>query len=280
MKRQMKHSTRSWEQSHDCWPLLLLDAHGKYNTAEGKQSRRFLEWVEDNSLTQLVSEPTSEDAPLDLLFMNRGELVGDVVVGGHLGHGNHKMIEFSIVGEVRTGISKAVTLVFQRADFGLFRSLVDRVPGEIVLKGQGVQEGWTFFKGTGAGCPGVWKDKPARQKTSLAEQSFGWNSGKRKKVCHLWKKGQGTQEDYKNIVRLCKEKIRKMKAQLELRLASAIKDNKKCFYKYIRNERRAKDNLHPLLDGEWGNITTKDEEKAKVHNALFASVLNSKISYL
>jgi len=32
------------------------------------------------------------------------------------------------------------------ADFGLFRSLVDRVPWEAVLKGKGVQEGWTFFR--------------------------------------------------------------------------------------------------------------------------------------
>jgi len=35
---------------------------------------------------------------------------------------------------------------FQRADFGLFRMLVERVPWENVLKGKGVQAGWTFFK--------------------------------------------------------------------------------------------------------------------------------------
>ena len=32
----------------------------KYNTVEKKQSRRFLECVEDNFLTQLVSEPFGE----------------------------------------------------------------------------------------------------------------------------------------------------------------------------------------------------------------------------
>ena len=35
---------------------------------------------------------------------------------------------------------------FWRADFGPFRSLVDRVPWEAVLKGRGVQEGWTLFR--------------------------------------------------------------------------------------------------------------------------------------
>ncbi|NXF52143.1 AP3B1 protein, partial [Oceanites oceanicus] len=43
------------------------------------------------------------------------------------------------------------------------------------------------------------------------------------------------------------EEIIRAKAQLELNLATAIKDNKKCFYKYIGNK-RSKENLHPLLD--------------------------------
>ncbi|GAB0183898.1 hypothetical protein GRJ2_000855100 [Grus japonensis] len=124
----------------------LPDACWKYNTAERKQSRRFLECVEDNVLTQLGSEPTRDDAPLDLLFANRGALVGDVMVGGHLGHGDHEMIEFSILGEVRSEVSRTATLDFWRADFGLFRRLVDRVSWEAVLKGKGVQEGWTFFR--------------------------------------------------------------------------------------------------------------------------------------
>ena len=47
----------------------------KHNTAERKQSRRFLDCVEDNFLTQLVSEPTSGGASLDLLFTNRAGLV-------------------------------------------------------------------------------------------------------------------------------------------------------------------------------------------------------------
>ncbi|KAK4819946.1 hypothetical protein QYF61_015846 [Mycteria americana] len=71
---------------------------------------------------------------------------------------------------------------------------------------------------------------------------------KKGRVYDLWKKEQATQEDYKDFVRLCREKIRRAKAQLELNLATAIKDNKKCFYKYISNKRRAKENLHPLLD--------------------------------
>jgi len=43
----------------------------KYNRAERKQSRRLLECLERNFLTQLMGEPTGEGALLDLLFVNR-----------------------------------------------------------------------------------------------------------------------------------------------------------------------------------------------------------------
>jgi len=73
----------------------LPDICWKYNTAERKQSTRFLECVGDNFLMQLVSERTRGAASLDLLFTNREGLVGDVVIRGHLGIRDHEMTEFS-----------------------------------------------------------------------------------------------------------------------------------------------------------------------------------------
>ncbi|KAK4824877.1 hypothetical protein QYF61_021084 [Mycteria americana] len=119
----------------------------------------------------------------------------------------------------------------QRADFGLFRSLVDRVPWKAVLKGKGVQEGWTFFKKK------ILKAQeqavPMCQKTSWQGRRLAWLNReiwlklrKKKRVYDLWKKGQATQEDYKDV----------------------------------------------------GETVTRDEEKAEVLNAFFASVFNSKTS--
>ena len=48
------------------FPDICLD----YNTAQRKQSKRFLGRVEDSFLTQLVREPTRRGASLDLLFTN------------------------------------------------------------------------------------------------------------------------------------------------------------------------------------------------------------------
>ncbi|KAK4813551.1 hypothetical protein QYF61_009594 [Mycteria americana] len=77
------------------------------------------------------------------------------------------------------------------------------------------------------------------------------------------------------VARWCREKIRRAKAKLELNLATAVKDNKKYFFKYLSSQRRAKENLQPLVEGG-GNTVTKDEEKAEVLNAAFASVFNSR----
>jgi len=37
----------------------------------------------------------------------------------------------------------------------------------------------------------------------------------KQRVCLLWKRGRATQGEYKEVVRMCREKIRKAKAQMK-----------------------------------------------------------------
>jgi len=86
--------------------------------------------------------------------------------------------------------------------------------------------------------------------------------GKKSRVYHFWKKGQASQEEYRDFIRSYREKIRKAKAQLKLSLATVLRDNKKCFYKYINNKKTAKENLHPLLDGR-GTLPPKMRKRLR-----------------
>lgn len=58
------------------------------------------------------------------------------------------------------------------------------------------------------------KDEPEGKKNRLAEQrslARAWEE--KKKKYEMWKKERTTQEDYKEVIGLCREKIRSTKAQ-------------------------------------------------------------------
>lgn len=84
--------------------------------------------------------------------------------------------------------------------------------------------------------------------------------GEKGRVYDLWKKGKATQEDCKDVMMLCGEKIGR--DSLQLNLATAIKTIKNVFYKYAHRKRRGTENLHPLMDAQ-GNVVSKDEKRLR-----------------
>ena len=96
--------------------------------------------------------------------------------------------------------------------------------------------------------------------------------------CSSWNESLNSKSNQPSLFQVEEEEIRRAKAQLELNLATIVRDNKKYFYKYVNNKKKAKENICPLMDTE-GNVATEDEEKAEVINAFFASVFNKATSY-
>lgn len=68
----------------------------------------------------------------------------------------------------------------------------------------------------------------AGRKPSCLNRDLWLEFRKKKRVYNLWKKRQTTQENYKDV-RLFREKIEKVKVQLELSLGTAVKDNNNVF---------------------------------------------------
>uniref|UniRef100_A0A8C3BA48 Reverse transcriptase domain-containing protein n=1 Tax=Cairina moschata TaxID=8855 RepID=A0A8C3BA48_CAIMO len=102
------------------------------------------------------------------------------------------------------------------------------------------------------------------------------NKIKRKRMVYeMWKKSLSYWEEYRCVVRACRDAKRKAKAHLEMRLAKEIKDNKKGFFKYVNSKRKTRDNVGPLLN-KGGVLVTGDAEKAEILNAFFASVFASR----
>ncbi|PKU44228.1 rna-directed dna polymerase from mobile element jockey-like [Limosa lapponica baueri] len=109
--------------------------------------------------------------------------------------------------------------------------------------------------------------KPAWMRKELLEE-LKW----KKEVYRLWKKELATWEEYRSIVRVCRDATREAKVHLELNLARDVKDNKKGFFKYISSKRKTREKV-----GHWA-LVMEDTEKAELLNATFASVFTAKAS--
>ncbi|GAB0208442.1 mitochondrial enolase superfamily member 1 [Grus japonensis] len=83
-----------------------------------------------------------------------------------------------------------------------------------------------------------------------------------------------TWEEYRDVVRECRDATRKAKAHLELNLAREVKDNEKGFFKYISIKRKTRENVGPLLN-EAGALVMEDTEKVELLNAFFSSVFTA-----
>ncbi|GAB0209462.1 mitochondrial enolase superfamily member 1 [Grus japonensis] len=250
------------------------------NAAERKQSRKFLECIDDNFLLQVIEEPTRRGAMLDLLLTNKEGLVGDVKLKGSLGCSDHEMVEFRILRAARRAHSKLTTLDLRRADFGLFRDLLGRIPWDRALEGRGAQDSWLIFKGHLLQAQE--RCIPTKRKSSKNTKRPLWMNkellGKvkqRKEAYRGWKQGQVAWEEYRETVRAARAQVRKAKALTEISLARDVKDHKKSFYSYVSDKRRTRENVGPLRN-ETGDLVTQDMGKAEVLKDFFASVFTGK----
>lgn len=155
--------------------LNLPDVCWKYNTVERKQ----VPGVCGRELPDTAGEWPSQGITGPAVWEQRR--TGGLWGGWRTWHNNHKMIEFSVLEGVRCESTELLPWIW-RTDFGLFRSLVNKVPWETVLKGRGVQEGWTFsrkevLKAQEQTVPMYWKITQQEEPQPIWTEGFDWNLG-------------------------------------------------------------------------------------------------------
>ncbi|KFW02563.1 hypothetical protein N327_13593, partial [Fulmarus glacialis] len=170
--------------------------------------------------------------------------------------------------------SKVRALNFRKANFQLkeFKELIDRTPWETALRAKGAEQSWQIFKDT---FHRVQELSIPRCKKS-GKDGKGKLKGK-KEMHRQWKQGQVSWEEYRDAVQLCRDRVRKAKAWLELNLARNAKNNEKGFYRYVSQKRSVKESVSHLMN-KTGKLVTRDEEKAEALNNFFASAFTGNLS--
>ncbi|GAB0203667.1 hypothetical protein GRJ2_002832300 [Grus japonensis] len=183
-----------------------LDICWKGNTARHKQSRMLLECADGDFLLQVIKEQSRTGAMMDLVLTNKEGLVGDVKLKGSLGCSDHDiMVEFKILMAARRMHSKLTTMDFRRADFGLLRDLLGRVPWDKALEGRGAPESWLVFKGHL--LPAQEQCIPTKKSSGKNAQRPAWMNKElldklkhKKEAYRGWKQGQVAWEKYRETV--------------------------------------------------------------------------------
>jgi len=132
--------------------------------------------------------------------------------------GDHEMVEFRIQCAESRARSR-ITAYFRRANFGLFQDLLGGIPWVRALAGRGVHKSWLLFKHhflhSQDWCI------PMNKKSSKGGRRPAWISKEllaklkwKRKVWGMWKEGQATWEEYRSVVRACREAMRKAKVHL------------------------------------------------------------------
>lgn len=98
-------------------------------------------------ILQVIEETTRRGSMLDLILINKEELMGNVKIKGSLGCNYHEMVQFGILRAARRNHRKLSILDFRRADFFLFSDLLGRIPWDEATEGRRIQEIWLIFMG-------------------------------------------------------------------------------------------------------------------------------------
>lgn len=112
----------------------------------------------------------------------------------------------------------------RRANFWLLKELLAGIPWETVLEGIGMEQSWQLFQDTLLRAQEL--SIPQQKKSSRGDGLPVWLSKdlqlklrEKREMYRKWKQGCVAWEEHRGVIRICTDRIRKAKAQMELNLA-------------------------------------------------------------
>jgi len=154
------HLTGGLQPPNICWKISIERC---------RQSRRFLDCIEDNFLSQVIDSPTRGNMILDLIVTDKSKLISDIKIGGSLGCSGHALVGFTVLREMGKVRSIVSVLGSDRTGLIFTRSQERTQPGGLNQPGQ-TEQGtpyhvlscWVLAGGSWAEASELWLGR-ARQ---------------------------------------------------------------------------------------------------------------------
>lgn len=257
---------------------------------------RFLDFMHDSYLTQLVDKPTRNENILDLILTNENDLVNDVTVDCNLGTSDHHSLSFVINRDNKmVETNNKLFPNFKLANFDLLRKTLKQIDWAEIWQTDSshpnapIHETWNHFSIRlkqliqTSGIPFAPKRTNINKTPSWITTEIKQISNRKNK---LYKKFQITKNDldYHHFIlekRNFKSKLRRNRRNYEKYTAKLAKKNPKIFHRYCNFSQRVKQNIGPLVDKDGKQLIDNKEIVVELNN-FFASVFikeNNDISY-
>ena len=245
-------------------------------TASSEISSSFCNALEENFLSQVVTECTRENAILDLLITNDRESIKTIEVLDNFSSSDHSMITSEIAFEVKPRQKEYRSVYeYSKAKVQELRQEMMAMDWNSLLK-DNTNTCWKSFKDGLLALEE--KFVPKKLVNSDTSQRKLWINNR---VRQAVERRQKLYKKYKNEKHpaYCKAKItaakvvKKAKKEYEQKLAQNIKIDKKSFFAYVRSKKKSAVTVGPLVDGH-GNLCDHPQQMVEIFNKEFCSVFS------
>ena len=240
----------------------------------------FVKGTQECLLFQHVTKPTryragEKPSTLDVILSNEEGLIKNLVFLPPVGNSDHIVLKFNVTCYAQRVESTAVHLNYNKGNYQQLNALIHGTDWEVVAPVD-PQRRFEVFKATLkrliSQC--IPRACPTRKRRSLYMNREALRLKNRKrKLWNIYIRSQDV-VSYSRYSR-CKNDLRRLTRNLRLNyeqnLVSNIKYNPKAFWRYAGSRLKSRTGVEDLRT-EGGNLTSNDQEKARVLNRFFFSV--------
>ena len=250
-----------------------IDWNNVTGTGIDRNSRLFIDCLDDGFLTQHVKSATRGQSCLDLVISRDPDIVEELTVRDRFANSDHNIIVYRIAFNVRILGSRRKRFEYGKADFSRIRKCIERMKWSGGTTQVDANSYWMSFRDSLLKVE--MENVPAASVTDRRRRSM-WMD---KTAIAAVRRRQKMFSKYKNsnhpaYIRAEKEariSIKQARKSFESKLAKKIKTDSKSFYAYVRSKSKCRSGIGPLMSAS-GTITESDAEMCEVLNEYFSSV--------